>query len=102
METLSGILDPKLSQFEVNEIISCIPKLNELTSKKIITNFNRIRNFFVNSDIKSLILDYPVLTSNFTPEPEKLEFYFKLYMNMSKDELLSLATNFPLLMTASV
>jgi hypothetical protein len=54
------------------------------------------------SELKSLLLEYPILISNLTSDINKIEFYFKLYLEMSKEDLYSYAVKFPLILTATV
>jgi hypothetical protein len=101
-KTLLKKLIPDFSESEINETLSCIPHIIDLSSTKIEANVNNAKNFFSGVDQKKLFFDYPLLITNFTSDLNKIEFYFKLYQEMTKDDLLKLAKKFPLILTATV
>jgi hypothetical protein len=82
----------------------CIPNVVEISAKKLEENVSQIQKFF-NIDfetLKNYIFEYPILISSFTSDLNKLEFYFKLYLDMTHDDLVNLVKKFPLLLTAKV
>lgn len=93
---------PEFSESEVIETLSCIPNITEVSATKIESNIKNVKEFFPNLNHKDLLFEYPLLISNFTSDLTKFEFYFKLYLEMSREDISTLATTFPLLMTATV
>ena len=93
-----------MSDEEVNDIISCIPTIIELTSSKVDKNLNEIKDFLnlEDTELRKLVIEYPILISNFTSDIKKFEFYFKLYSDMKRDDLVKLCKSFPLLLIATV
>jgi hypothetical protein len=100
-ESLQKLL-PDFSEKEIVETLSCIPNVVELSANKVEANISNVKNFFTGVDHKKLLFDYPLLITNFTHDLNKVEFYFKLYLEMTKEDLLQLANKFPLIMTATV
>jgi hypothetical protein len=95
-------LFPNFSESEINETLSCIPNIVDFSSTRIEANVNNVKNFFTEVDHTKLFFDYPLLITNFTSDINKIEFYFKLYLEMTRDHLLQLAKKFPLILTATV
>lgn len=94
----------KLSEVEACDVLACIPNIIELTSKKIESNIASIQEFynFSPENLKSFLIEYPILISNFTKDISKIQFYFKLYLEMSKEDFHSLAVKSPLILTCAV
>ena len=95
-------LFPNFSESEINETLSCIPNIVDFSSTRIEANVNNVKNLFTEVDHTKLFFDYPLLITNFTSDINKIEFYFKLYLEMTRDDLLQLAKKFPLILTATV
>jgi hypothetical protein len=93
---------PEFSELEVVESLSCIPNIVDLNASRVESNIKAVREFFTNLNHKELLFDYPLLISSFTSDLTKFEFYFKLYLEMSKEDILEIAHKFPLIMTATV
>ncbi len=94
----------RFSESEVLDVLSCIPNTVELEVKKITENLEEIRNYFKidTTELKNVMIDYPILITNVSSDIHKLEFYFNLYMEMNKEDLYQLVRKFPLLLTATV
>ena len=93
-----------LTNEEVLDILTCIPHAVELTRKRILENLELIKTYFKidPSELKKVIIEYPLLISNSTSDIHKLEFYFNFYIEMNKEDFNSLTRKFPLLLTATV
>ncbi len=92
------------SESEALDVLSCIPNSVELSLNKISENLEEIRNFFKleDAELKTILMEYPILISNKTSDIHKLEFYFNLYLEINKEEFYQLARRFPLLLIATV
>ena len=84
--------------------MACIPNIIELPINKIEQNIESVENLFKldKENLKSILIDYPFLISKLSSDLTKVEFYFKLYLEMSKEEFINLAKQFPLLLTSTV
>ncbi len=84
---------------------------------KINQNYLKLKEFFNNNSDNSdnnsdnrdnhqllltMIIEYPMLLSKCVSSTEKLYSYFKLYLDMSKEEFINIAIKFPLLLTVDV
>jgi len=92
------------SESEVLDVLSCIPNSVEYEVKKISENLEVIRNYFKldASELKNVLINYPILICNVSSDIHKLEFYFNLYLEMNKEDFYKLVMKFPLLLTATV
>ena len=92
------------SESEALDVLSCIPNAVEYEINKISENLDVIRNYFKldTSELKNVLLNYPILICNVSSDIHKLEFYFNLYIEMNKEDFYKLVMKFPLLLTATV
>ena len=92
------------SESEILDVLSCIPNVVEYEVKKISENLEVIRNYFKldTSELKNVLIHYPILICNVSSDIHKLEFYFNLYVEMNKEDFYKLVMKFPLLLTATV
>jgi hypothetical protein len=92
------------SESEILDVLSCIPNVVEYEVKKISENLEVVRNYFKldTSELKNVLIHYPILICNVSSDIHKLEFYFNLYVEMNKEDFYKLVMKFPLLLTATV
>lgn len=92
------------SESEILDVLSCVPNVVEYEVKKISENLEVIRNYFKldTSELKNVLIHYPILICNVSSDIHKLEFYFNLYVEMNKEDFYKLVMKFPLLLTATV
>ena len=93
-----------LSEQEVLDILTCIPNSVELSVDKVSENLELLKTYLnvEDSELKSIIIEYPILITNLTADIHKLEFYFNLYLDINKETFNQMGRKFPLLLTATV
>jgi hypothetical protein len=95
-----------MNESAVLENLSCIPGIVNHSKIEIERNIDNAKIFFKlendSTALNKLLNEYPLLITNFSSDMNKIEFYFNLYMNMSKEDFSDLANKFPLIMTCSV
>lgn len=76
-----------------------------MQNNKVEKNISTTKEFYKieqEEALKNLFIQYPLLITNLTSDLPKILFYFNLYLEMSKEDFVSLAERFPLILTITV
>jgi hypothetical protein len=102
-------LNTPKTKTNLTEILACIPNIVELTEETVLENINKIKNIFKftdgdkdNNSLNNFLSAYPILVTNISPDMPKIEFYFNLYLGISKTQFQEFIESFPLLVTVNV